>query len=166
MLNLNLNLIVYILSPRLSPAQYSLNSAESWPKTPIIHSFMYCVHPSHSAGKICSTSINFSFSVVVRVFGILAVIAPWSWCLQCPSSTYAVTPYLYYPTPQDCTVLTANYAASQCNYHCRRACANALGLSTVPDISVVSKNKFLYLHNLSDMQEKCDFKYPLSTPPN
>ena len=61
------------------------------------------------------------------------------WSLQCDSdSNYAVTPYLHYPTPQDCSVLTASYAPSQCNYHCRQACANALGLSTVPDLSVVS----------------------------
>ena len=53
-------------------------------------------------------------------------------------STYAVTPYLHYPVPQDCAVLQANYVASQCNYHCRKACADALGLSTIPDISVVS----------------------------
>jgi hypothetical protein len=59
--------------------------------------------------------------------------------LQCDAdSTYAVTTGLHYPTPQDCSVLRSNYAASQCNYHCRQACANALGLSTVPDISVVS----------------------------
>jgi len=43
-------------------------------------------------------------------------------------ATHAVTPYLHYPTPQDCTVLQANYDASQCNFHCRQACADALGL--------------------------------------
>ena len=36
-------------SPRLSPAQYSLNSAESWPKTPFIHSIRCTVlHHYHS----------------------------------------------------------------------------------------------------------------------
>ena len=53
-------------------------------------------------------------------------------------STYAVTPYLHYPTPQDCAVLTSNYQASQCNYHCRKACAEAMGLAAVPDLAVVS----------------------------
>ena len=36
-------------SPRLSPAQYSLTSAESWPKTPIIHCLSVCL----SVCRIC-----------------------------------------------------------------------------------------------------------------
>ena len=59
--------------------------------------------------------------------------------LECDAdATYTVTPYLHFPTPQDCSVLSASYAPSQCDYHCRQACANVLGLSSVPDISIVS----------------------------
>ena len=80
---------------------------------------------------------GFTSGTVITVEVCCEDIPPTS--LECDDdSTYAVTPYLHYPTPQDCSVLTASYAPSQCNYHCRQACANALGLSTVPDISVVS----------------------------
>ena len=42
-----------ICSPRLSPAQYSLNSVESWPKTPSIHSFfVICAQEGEHALRV------------------------------------------------------------------------------------------------------------------
>ena len=45
------------LLPRLSPAQYSLNSAESWPKTPFIHSIIYGLCMIKASGY-CLEALN------------------------------------------------------------------------------------------------------------
>ena len=44
------------LNNRLSPAQYSLPSAESWPKTP----FIYLLLPDTS-GVLCAKEVEFIF---------------------------------------------------------------------------------------------------------
>ena len=70
--DVNLQLLCKVLfccilySPRLSPAQYSLNSAESWPKTPVIHSAEHIVQLySNIFSNVPRVSLTRNWSVVL-----------------------------------------------------------------------------------------------------
>ena len=80
-------------SPRLSPAQYSLNSTESWPKTPIIRSTVLMLCTGHIdllvpykhniyVQYICPIIHNKSIDSISRLIGCMVKIlfraARWS----------------------------------------------------------------------------------------
>ena len=119
---------VFLMSCRLSPAQYSLNSAESWPKTTIIHSFLCHVYSKcrcsfvlHRCICQCYRCIPFIFHVHFLKFHSFLLQVHFQICTfsyySCNFESYRCTFSCYMCT---CSCYRCTFACYSCTFSCYR----------------------------------------------